>query len=127
MAEPNDGKKKEEEIDAELASILWTSLTNMMSWVMFRAMLEAREESDAREMVDRILSEWRGKLMTDVNLKINDLANLRQSLPGNLFSGMLPDEEQTRVKFAKSIKSVEGLARQMLFSKPSEEGEEETS
>lgn len=118
MADQEESGKKKEDVDAELAVILWNSLTNMMCWVMFRMMLEDREEHDAKELVERVLSEWRGKLMRDVNLKINDLASLKQSLPGNLFAGMLPDEEQTRVKFAKSIKSVEVLARQMLFSKP---------
>lgn len=112
-----DEKKNEEEVDSELSLVLWNSLTNMMCWVMFRSILEFQgDKKKSEELVEKIFSEWRAKLMKDVNVKINDLANLRQSLPSQLFSGLIPDEEQTRVKFAKSIKAVESLAKQMLFT-----------
>ena len=119
-------KRKDNGIESDLSIALWNNLTNMMSWVMFRSILEMHGNKEtAEKLVDRILAEWRGKLMKDVNVKINDLADLRQSLPGNLFSGVFPDEEQTRVKFAKSIKSVEALARQMLLYTPPDAEEKE--
>jgi len=115
--EEQDEKKEEDGIDGDLSLALWNSLTNMMCWVMFRSILEMHGNKEhSEELVNRIFSEWRAKLMKDVNVKINDLATLRQSLPSQLFSGLIPDEEQTRVKFTKSIKAVESLAKQMLFT-----------
>ena len=118
MAKEEEQDEKEDGVDSELALALWNSLTNMMCWVMFRSILEMHgDKKKSEEIVERVFSEWRAKLMKDVNVKINDLATLRQSLPSQLFSGLIPDEEQTRVKFAKSIKAVESLAKQMLFAK----------
>lgn len=122
----NDKKKEEkDEVDAALSLALWNSLTNMMCWVMFRSILEMHGDHAAAEaIVDKMISEWRSTLMRDVNLKINEVSSLRQAIPGDLgalFGSLLPDEEETRVKFSKSLKAVEKMAKQMLLSKKNPE------
>ena len=114
-----DNEKDESKTDATLTMDLWSSLTNMMCWVMFRSVLEMQDRAAAEKFVDKILSEWRSNLMKDVNVKINEVSSLRQAMPGalgDIFGPLLPDEEETRVKLAKSMNSVEKIARQMLLS-----------
>jgi hypothetical protein len=115
-----DNEKDESKTDATLTMDLWSSLTNMMCWVMFRSVLEMQDRAAAEKFVDKILLEWRSNLMKDVNVKINEVSSLRQAMPGalgDIFGPLLPNEEETRVKLAKSMNSVEKIARQMLLSK----------